>query len=222
MLRTRTATLALVAGLALSLGACTDGSGDQDGRDGDGSAPLASIESLTGEQTAVTFDASFVAGLAGLGVTPGTVGEANLDLQAGRITFPITGGSLTYYDPSSGVEPFVQGEVQHAGSGLALIAEERSVLLSDFVVDPEESVLTGTVTVDGEVLAEAAPLLFLDGRTLEPLRTDAERGEAVLEGTTVSLTAEAAQALNGAFGTDALAEYFPVGVAEIVLALPES
>ena len=42
----------------------------------------------------------------------------------------------------------------------------------------------------------------------------------MLEGTTVSLTAEAAELLNTTFGVDALTEFFLVGVAEITLQLP--
>jgi hypothetical protein len=34
--------------------------------------------------------------------------------------------------------------------------------LTDFVIDPGKSVLTGKVTVDGTVAAEDAPLFFLD------------------------------------------------------------
>ena len=51
-------------------------------------------------------------------------------------------------------------------SGLSLLAGGALVELTDFVVDPGASVLTGTVSVNGEVAAEGAPLFFLDGRTL--------------------------------------------------------
>jgi hypothetical protein len=49
----------------------------------------------------------------------------------------------------------------------------------------------GTVSVDGEVAAEGAPLLFIDGRTLNPLQVT-DNGTAVLESATVKLKAEAA------------------------------
>ena len=42
--------------------------------------------------------------------------------------------------------------------------------LADFAVDPGKSVLTGKVSVEGQVAAEGAPLFFLDGRTLKPLQ----------------------------------------------------
>jgi hypothetical protein len=57
--------------------------------------------------------------------------------------------------------------------GLSLTAGGTQVELTDFVIDPGASVLTGGVSVDGEVAAEGAPLFFLDGRTLKPLQVNA-------------------------------------------------
>ena len=228
-LKKKSSVAALGAVLALSLAAC--GGGDEDtsstGSSSSSSSapsaepsPVAEIDTLSGEQTAVTLDPTFVEGITGLGLTPGVLGGATFDAAAGRVAFPISGGNVTYFDPQSGVEPYVQGEILHDGSGLSLTAGETTVELTDFVVDPEESVLTGTVTANGEVAAEDAPLFFLDGSTLNPLQVNQSEGTAVLEGTTVSLTAEAAELLNMTFGTDALTEFFPVGVAEITVALP--
>jgi hypothetical protein len=231
-LRTRPALLAAGATLALGLTACGSNDPETVGIEGGGSAaettpeagpepsPVAEIEELTGEQTAVTLDPAFVEGITGLGLTPGVVGDATLQATTGVVAFPITGGEVTYFDPESGVTPYVQGEIEHEGSGLSLTGGGMTVELTDFVVDPAESVLTGTVTVDGAVAAQSAPLFFLDGRTLNPLEVDDAEGTAVLEGTTVSLTAEAAELLNTTFGVDALTEFFPVGVAEITVALP--
>jgi len=121
---------------------------------------------------------------------------------------------VTYYKPGT-VSPFVQGEIDHDGSGLRLTGRGKTVELTDFIVDPGASALTGKVTVDGEVAAESAPLFCLDGRTLEPLHTQASI--AVLEGTTVKLKDEAASLLNDTFGTDALAGGLVIGVAKITV-----
>jgi hypothetical protein len=121
---------------------------------------------------------------------------------------------VTYYEPGT-VSPFVQGEIDHDGSGLSLTGSGKTVELTDFVVDPGASVLTGKVTVDGEVAAESAPLFFLDGRTLEPLQK--QESTAVLEGTTVKLKDEAATLLNDTFGTDALKGGLVIGVAKITV-----
>ncbi len=80
--------------------------------------------------------------------------------------------------------------------------------------------LTGDVSANGTSVVQDAPLFFLDGSTLQPLRT--EGSNAILEGTTVSLTKEAADLLNQTYKTTALAEFFKVGVAKITLAVPAS
>ena len=225
-LKNKTAAAALAAGLALSLAACgsddtaTAGSGGSDTQATAEATPVAELDALNGRDTGVKLDPAFLEGITGLGLTPAPLGTA--DLTGDSIAFPITGGNATYYDPNSGVTPYVQGEVRHEGSGLSLTGGGKTVELTDFVVDPGESVLTGKVTVDGEVAFESAPLFFLDGRTLNPLQVNEAEGLAVLQGTTVSLTKEAADALNMVFGVDALTEFFPVGVATITLELPKS
>jgi len=227
-LRTRTASIALAAGLSLTLAACGSdepgtpaaGGGSESAAPEPSPTPVAAIDALNGVQTAVTLDPSFVAGLGTLMLTPGVIGGATFDAAAGKVAFPISGGNVTYFDPDSGVTPFVQGEILHEGSGLSLTGGGTTVELTDFVVDPEESVLTGKVTANGMVAAESAPLFFLDGSTLNPLQVNKNEGTAVLEGTTVSLTAEAAELLNMTFGTDVLTEFFLVGVAEITVELP--
>ena len=174
---------------------------------------MAQINSLSGRSTAVALDAGFVEALGTLKLTPAPVGDGKIT-KAGVAQFPITGGNVTYYEPGS-ISPYVQGEIDHDGSGLSLTGGGKTVELTDFVVDPGASVLTGKVTVDGEVAAESAPLFFLDGRTLEPLQ--AEGSTAVLQGTTVKLKEEAAMLLNDTFKTDALAGGLVIGVAKITV-----
>jgi hypothetical protein len=148
--------------------------------------PAAKIDSLTGTSTKVTLDAGFVEALTSLKVTPGPVGDATIS-KAGVASFPITGGNVTYYTPGS-VKPYVQGIINHDGSGLSLEAGGKKVELTNFDVDPGKSILLGDVSVDGTEAAADAPLFFLDGRTLQPLRTNADGSKAVLEGTTLVLT----------------------------------
>ena len=54
----------------------------------------------------------------------------------------------------------------------------------------------------------------LDGSTLKPLAGDAD-GNAVLEGTTVLISPDAAALLNDTFGTDAVTDELVVGIAKI-------
>jgi len=195
-----------VAGLA----ACSSSDSKADTQS---TKPAAKIDSLSGMDTSVTLDPSFLAGLTSLKLTPGPVGNAKI---AGAVaTFPITGGNVTYYTPGS-VTPYVQGKIMHDGSGLSLTGGGTKVELTNFVVDPAGSVLTGKVTANGTVAAESAPLFFLDGRTLKPLAKGAN-DTAILEGTTVSLTKEAADLLNKTYKVTALTQYFKVGVAKITV-----
>lgn len=214
-------TLGAVSALALGVAACGDD--DEDPATGASGAtqeqqptpePVAQVDALTGRSTQVTLDAGFVEALQTLKVTPAPVGEGKISPQ-GVASFPITGGNVTYYKPGS-VSPYVQGRVDHDGSGLSLTAGGTEVELTDFVVDPGKSVLTGTVSVDGEQAATDAPLFFLDGRTLQPLRSG-KSGTAVLEGTTVKLKEEAATLLNDTFKIDDLQEGLVIGTAKITI-----
>ena len=205
----------LLATAALAFGAAACGSDDTSSSAGTSSPkPVAQVDQLSGQSTAVTLDAGFADALKSLKLTPAPVGDASIS-QAGVASFPITGGNVTYYKPGS-VSPFVQGEIDHEGGGLSLTGGGKKVELTDFVVDPGASVLTGTVSVDGKVAAQDAPLFFLDGRTLNPLEVNND-GTAVLEGTTVKLKAEAAQLLNQTFSVDALKEGLVIGVAKITI-----
>jgi hypothetical protein len=198
-MKTRIAAL-VAASAALGLAAC--GSDDKPAAQ-PAPTPAAKIDQLSGQSTAVALDANFVKALGTLKLTPAPVGDGTISKQ-GIASFPITGGNVTYYTPGS-VSPYVQGET---GGG-------KKVELTNFVIDPGKSVLTGKVTVDGQVAAESAPLFFLDGRTLKPLET--EGSTAILEGTTVKLKAEAADLLNKTFGTDALQSGLVIGVAKITV-----
>jgi hypothetical protein len=206
-------TVAATAALALTAAACGDDSEDTGSSQQSTPDPVAQIDTLSGELTAVKLDAGFVEALGSLKVEPGVLGDAQL--ENGSLKFPITGGNVTYYKPGS-VSPYVQGRVDHDGSGFSLTAGGKQVDLENFVVDPGTSTLTGRVSVDGEVAAESAPLFFLDGRTLQPLRTT-DDGRAVLEGTTVKLKEEAAQLLNQTYGIDALKGGLVIGVAKITV-----
>src|SRR3954471_6297325 len=104
---------AAAAALALGVTACGG-----DGESGSASSPakttpkpVAEIDALSGQSTAVKLDAGFVDALTSLKVTPGALGDAQIT-KAGSAVFPITGGNVTYYKPGS-VSPFVQGEIDH-------------------------------------------------------------------------------------------------------------
>ncbi len=213
--------LVATAALATGVAACgSSSSNDSSSSSGSKSSatsapkPVAKIDQLSGRSTAVALDGGFVKALGQLKLTPAPVGDGTIS-KAGVASFPITGGNVTYYKPGS-VRPFVQGSIDHTGSGLSLTGGGKKVTLSNFVIDPGASVLTGKVSVDGKEAAASAPLFFLDGRTLKPLEAK-DNGTAVLEGTTVKLKQEAADLLNQTFGVKALKGGFVIGVAKITV-----
>lgn len=177
--------------------------------------PAAVFTTVNGETTDIALDAGFVSALTSLKLTPGTIGDATLS-DEGVLTFPITGGNVTYFDPTSGVRPYVQGQLDHDGSGLSLTAGDTTVELRDFVIDPgNDSHVSGDVYVNGEEAAPDANLFRLDGSTLNPVTQD---GDAyVLEGTTVYISEDAAALLNSTFKTTAVTGDLKVGVATLTV-----
>ncbi|WP_181408879.1 hypothetical protein [Schumannella soli] len=211
-----------VSALAFSLAACStsNNSGSSPSKETTKSSetkpePVVSLPDLSkGVDTEVTVDQGFVDALTSLKLTPGVVGTAKF--ENGIFSFPITGGNVDYYDPAKSYRPYVQGEIDHNGSGISLTGGGKVVELTDFVIDPGTSELHGKVTVDGQVAADDAFLFDLHGGTLKPLRTEGNNG--ILEGTTVHISADAADLLNKTFGTDAVKPQLLVGVAKITVA----
>ena len=85
------------------------------------------------------------------------------------LTFPITGGNVKYFDPTKSYRPYVQGEIDHMGSGISLSAGGKKVDLTNFVIDPgNNSHLSGDVSLNGKSVVKGANLFRLDGTTLKP------------------------------------------------------
>ena len=135
-------------------------------------------------------------------------GSATFDSGTSTITFPITSGYAEIHSDLSHQPGYILGSVQHAGSGFTLTAGATKVGLSDFVVDPGNSMLYGTVGGQPKV-----PLLSLDGTNV---KVSMEGSNVVLQGTVAKLTKTAADALNSAFKTAAIKEGLPLGVVRLV------
>ena len=174
-------------------------------------APVAAVPALKGGDTGVLLDSGFTDALTSLGLTPGVTGTATL--TEGAVHFPITGGSVVYWSPKGTYRPYVQGIIEHDGSGLSLTAGSTVAGLANFTINPGNSLLYGDVSVNGTVAVVQAPLFNLHGGTLKPLKLEGDN--AILTGTTVHISSAAADLLNKTFNTDAVKGGLLVGTATI-------
>ncbi|MFN2503379.1 MAG: hypothetical protein ABR540_03950, partial [Acidimicrobiales bacterium] len=213
-LKSKLTVTVLAGALALGGAACgsdsdtatnltEEGSGSQSGAN-----TVTAIPSLSGVGTSVTLDAGTAGALKSLGVALAPAGSATFDAGTSTITFPITAGYAEIHSDVTHQPGYILGSINHAGSGFTLTAGSTKVELSDFVVDPGNSVLYGTVGGTPKV-----PLLTLDGTNVQ---VGMEDGNVVLQGTVAKLTDTAAGALNKAFKVDALKAGLPLGVVRLV------
>ena len=169
------------------------------------SATVTAIPVLTGQGTTVSLDPSTLAALTSLGVKPAPYGTATL--SGTNITFPITGGYAEIHSDKSFQPGYVIGSIEHDGSGLTLSKGSTVVTLKNFVIDPGNSMLYGTVGSKPDI-----PLAFLDGSDLQ---VTVDGSTVHLDGTKVELTPTAASALDQAFDTTAVEAGLELGVAHI-------
>ena len=186
------ALLAVAAALSLGIAACGGDDDDDSDANGDTTEAVATSVALTGEQTVLVLDADTAGVLTELGVEVAPVEPAGA--EGDGIAFPITGGEI---DTET-----LAGTIDHSG-GLVFSAGGTDVELTDFVVDTTAGTLTAS-TSDGASL----PTLDLD---LAAVEQSADGDAIVLTGITAALSADAAGALNDAFGIDALEGGIPIG-----------
>ncbi len=165
-------------------------------------APTAQI---TGGYTLVEFFPEFVGALTSLQIAPSKSLPGTLYQRIGF--FPITGGRV---DAAN-----AKGQIPHSG-GLTLTKGPTTVILSDFIIDTTAAPkLTGLVTANGSIVARI-PLfdVALPPITL-PLTLPPGPEILLIEGSRITLTSEAATALNGVFATNAFTAGFGIGIASI-------
>ncbi len=214
-IKTKASIAALVGALALAGAACGSNSKSSDSNASGASQPtqtadkVTAIPSLTGVGTSVKIDAGTAAALKSLGVALAPNGSATFEASTSTITFPITSGYAEIHSDPTAQPGYIQGSISHEGSGFTLSAGSTKVELTDFVVDPGNSMLYGTVGG-----APKVPLLSLDGTDVK-VSSDSS-GNVVLDGTVAKLTDTAAGALNKAFNVTALKAGIPLGTVHLV------
>ena len=216
-MKRRASITALVGVLALAGAACgSDNDNDTaatsqepgSSQQAQSSDKVTAIPALTGVGTSVILDAGTAGALKGLGVAIAPSGNAAFEASTSTITFPITSGYAEIHSNPAVKPGYIQGSINHEGSGFTLTAGATKVTLDDFVVDPGNSMLYGSVNG-----TPGAPLLSLDGTNV---KVTMENGNVVLFGTVAKLTDAAATALNGAFKTQAIKAGTPLGVVRLV------
>jgi hypothetical protein len=170
----------------------------------------ARITRLDGKTTSVTLDAGTAKALASLGVSVAPSGSAKFDSATSTVSFPITGGYAAIHSDLSYKPGYIAGTVLHQASGLTFSKGDKSITVSDFVVDPANSMLTASSGGKSGI-----PLLFLDGTNV---KVSTEGSDVVLQGTVAKLTAPGAAALNATFGVTDFKEGLPLGVVRLVAA----
>ncbi|MDQ6617477.1 MAG: hypothetical protein M3083_22705 [Actinomycetota bacterium] len=166
------------------------------------------VARLTGQSTSVALDAGTAKALTSLGVAVAPNGTATFDSSTSTVSFPITGGAAVIHSDLGYKPGYIAGVVIHQASGLTFSKGSVKVALTDFVVDPGNSVLTGTV--GGQI---GVPLLDLDGTNV---KVSTPNSTVTLDGTVAKLTATAAGALNKAFSTTAFTPGLALGTVHLV------
>jgi hypothetical protein len=169
---------------------------------------VTAIPALTGVGTTLNLNASTAAALTSLGVH--VVPEGTATASGTSVTFPITSGYVEIHSNKHHRPGYIEGSIEHYGSGLTLTAGSTVVTLSDFVVDPGDSLLYASVNG----VPDKAPLLQLDGRAVTVSKDGS--GDVVLNGTIANLTSSAAASLDSAFGTAAIKGGTPLGTVHLV------
>ena len=138
------------------------------------------ISRLTGKSTSVTLDAGTAKALESLGVAVTPVGSATFDAATGTVSFPITGGFAAIHSDLTYKPGYISGTVIHQASGLKFSKGTKSIEVTDFVVDPGNSILTASAGGKSGI-----PLLDLDGTAV---KVGSQGDDVTLDGTVAKLS----------------------------------
>jgi hypothetical protein len=150
---------------------------------------------LKGGATTLTLDQGAVDALTSLGIAAAPLSPATAD--GADLRFPLTTGRVQ--------AKTLAGTIRHVG-GLSLSRDATRVEVRNFVIDTKKAVLTaraGNARID---------LLALD---LSDAEVTKKGKRLTVSGVKATLTQTAADALNGAFATDAFKEGLLIGTAVV-------
>jgi len=169
-------------------------------------ATAAPTEATRAGVTSVRLSADFVNALSSLNVTPAPIAPGRLmSTRRGVVaSFPITAGAVDLGT--------VKAEIGHEG-GLSLTAGSTSVELSAFIIDlaGNRPVLTGLVTVNDSLLGRV-PLFDL---ALSSNSVSGNDDLLKVNNVALTLSQEAAAALNSVFNVTAFVPGFRIGTGSV-------
>lgn len=169
-----------------------------------GRSSLDIIRSRRGE-TEVTFSEDLSNALSNLNVQ--VEGFGSTDIDQGVADFRITGGAANI---DTG-----KVDIIHDG-GLTLTTGDVNVNLTDFIITNLDgsAVITGAVTVNDDLITRA-PIFDLVVNDIQAKPGRRGRTNLNLEDVNVTLTTDAANVLNQAFGISAFTGGFNIGIADV-------
>ncbi|MDX1930987.1 MAG: hypothetical protein SFU56_00125 [Capsulimonadales bacterium] len=157
--------------------------------------------------TIVRLESGFLGAISSLGIATSSVTPAT-------VTTDVRGNVLATFPISNGVIDLGTGkaEISHLG-GLRFAKGSTVAEITDFRIDSTvaQPVITGLVTVNDSLVGRI-PVFRLQGSVNYPL-VPQNGFQLTVTGIELSLTSEAASALNSVFGVTDLAAGVPVGVA---------
>jgi len=173
-------------------------------------APAGKAVWLTGGDTSLSTAPGIAAALLGHGIVPIATlpGTEGASIGSGgvtvRFTFPVTGGKVNLQK--------LTGTIDHQG-GILFVdpATGKQILVSDFVINLKQAVLTAAVNGNPKV---RVPLLRLG---LGHIRVQAGQHFVRVSGIVARLTKTAASALDATFGTTLFTAGLELGTASTLL-----
>lgn len=167
---------------------------------------------VEGGRTTVTLSPEFTTELASLKVTPGAVNTSQL--YGSKVFFPITSGAFSLDS--------ARGQILHSG-GITLTEGKTEVKLESFIINTldEKPFVTGLVIANGKFLGRVKVFdLELPSDLVLPI--DPKDGDFFLSDVKLTLSGEAASALNDAFNVSAFAGGEVVGHSLSLVLVPLS
>jgi hypothetical protein len=154
---------------------------------------------VAGKSTSVVVNPTTAQALkqAGIAITPVAPATAHTVLL-----FPVSGGQV--------VVATLAGTIEHSG-GVILSHEGKSVQLADFTIDTNTKQLTALVA------GQRVPIFELNLASLK--RATGPNGTVIASNIRMTLTAQAATALNSALGLSTFVPGLPFGVATVTVAV---